>query len=103
MSRLAPCPWCAAGEYDFRENKHWTGMRDRLLSVDLVHWCDPRGVLPRLTVTLTARTAAECAEAWNRRANIESVPTPGSDPVAAYQRLAELCTPPAEPAPEEEP
>lgn len=67
---MKPCPFCYAGEFDFRENTHWTGMRSVLVSVDMTHWCGDAYGLPRMTVKITAKTKDECINKWNERGGI---------------------------------
>ena len=65
---MQPCPWCGhGGETRFDENTHWTGMRSALLSVELLHWCEGDGGMPRTIVTVRAKTKDEAIAAWNRR------------------------------------
>lgn len=36
---LRECPFCHAGETQIRESTHWTGMRNEVHAVTVMHWC----------------------------------------------------------------
>lgn len=67
MKDLIPCPFCGKGEFEYRENTYWTGMRSVLISVDLNHWCGDYTGLPRQKIYITAKTKEDCILKWNER------------------------------------
>lgn len=71
-TKLAPCPFCGAGETRVDEQSYWTGMSSKNLSVTLRHWC---GTQPdefvKPAFTIRARDEAQAVETWNRRAPIQ--------------------------------
>lgn len=55
------CRFCGAGEFHFDESNHWTGQRNVLLKVRLVHWCDCSDV----KFWVENKTRELCIKAWN--------------------------------------
>jgi hypothetical protein len=67
---LLPCPFCAAGITNIRDQSHWTGMRSSIISVSVVHWC-PRaeGQLQNF-FEVKAKTREGAISKWNERKTI---------------------------------
>jgi len=66
-----PCPFCGNGETELKENTFWTGMRSKLISVDLIHWCDIDGPPPlRRVVKITGKTREDAISAWSFRIGV---------------------------------
>jgi len=65
---LKPCPFCGAGTSQIRENTYWTGMRNIVQSVSVMHWCvRPQGHQQNI-ITIYGKTREEAIEAWNKGA-----------------------------------
>ena len=66
---IKPCPFCAAGTFDIRNNAQWTGMHSVIVSVEVRHWCDtPKGQPHRDSIVIVRKTESEAIDAWNTRA-----------------------------------
>ena len=90
---LLPCPFCGAGETQFRENdRMWTGMKQSdPVSVSVLHWCEKVTGQPSRAIERVGKDEASAIEAWNRRAlsTIPAEPTPTARDAARYQWLVE--------------
>lgn len=66
---LLPCPFCAAGETIIQPQHYWTGMSNKILSVEVRHWCKETTGVRGSHVTMRAKTEDEAVAKWNRRAS----------------------------------
>lgn len=64
---LLPCPFCGGTETQIRENKYWTGMGSKVMSVEIHHWCEKESGVRGSHITIRAKTEIEAIERWNRR------------------------------------
>lgn len=81
--KITPCPFCGADDlsdcnsFNIKENTCWNGgMRpDTLLSVDLIHWCEP--IKPktgfRTSIKIHAETKELAFEMWETRCKIKGI------------------------------
>ena len=70
---LKPCPFCGGSSTEVREKTMWTGMRSRLINVEVHHWCDTKAGTSRGHIEQAALTRADAIAAWNTR-----TPSPGA-------------------------
>jgi hypothetical protein len=64
MPVLKPCPFCGGKTTEIRESSYWTGMRSELLTVTVIHWCEPgRGSI----IKITEATEELAVARWNDR------------------------------------
>ena len=64
---LKPCPFCGAGETQVRETLFWTGMRNGIVSVTVMHWCERNEGQPQSHIEIKGRDHASAVDAWNKR------------------------------------
>ena len=66
---LLPCPFCGAGQSEFRENgRTWMGGRySEPTSVSVMHWCEVPGQ-PSRAIQRVGRDRESAVAAWNLRA-----------------------------------
>lgn len=66
-AELLPCPFCGGGQTEIHENKHWTGMRYLVMSVEVKHWCFRSEGELQSFITLKDKTEEDAITKWNRR------------------------------------
>jgi hypothetical protein len=68
--QLQPCPFCGGTNTQVREKHMWTGMRNQLISAEVIHWCEKRGD-QRLHSVIEVRdvTRESAVRLWNERTN----------------------------------
>lgn len=64
---LQPCPFCGAGETQTRDNGYWTGMRNEIVSVEIIHWCVQLSAISGSRIVMRGKTYEDAAAMWNRR------------------------------------
>lgn len=67
IPELSACPFCAAGQTQWRESKNWTGMRNVIISVSIYHWCPREDGQPQSIIQIAGRDHASAAARWNSR------------------------------------
>lgn len=69
-ARLLPCPFCGAGQTQFRENgKVWSGTRySTPASVSVFHHCEKPAGQPHRAIERVGRDLESAIAAWNARA-----------------------------------
>lgn len=67
---LLPCPFCGAGQSEFRENgRTWMGGRySEPTSVSVMHWCEEVPGQPSRVIQRVGRDRESAVAAWNLRA-----------------------------------
>jgi len=67
---LLPCPFCGAGQSEFRENgRTWMGGRySEPTSVSVMHWCEEVPGQPSRVIQRVGRARESAVAAWNLRA-----------------------------------
>lgn len=64
---LNMCPFCKAGETQIREHTHWTGMRNMVHAVTVMHWClvtDDNNLQSFLQIK--GKTREQAIRKWNK-------------------------------------
>lgn len=67
---LLPCPFCGAGETQFKENGMiWGGVKgySEPTSVSIRHWCEEVQGQPSRIIERVGRDRASAIAAWNMR------------------------------------
>lgn len=65
---LEPCPFCGGTETQVQETNMWTGMRNQLVSVRVIHWCDKReGQRLSSQIEMRDTTREGAVRLWNNR------------------------------------
>jgi len=65
IRELKPCPFCGAGESYFKVNNFWTGMRNAILSVEIIHHCEEKPTQNMLQIR--GATEDHVIAKWNER------------------------------------
>ncbi len=65
--KLAPCPFCGAGENRIDESNFWTGQSNKLISVTVMHWCEQEEGNLQSIIKIKRKTEKEAINAWNKR------------------------------------
>lgn len=63
---MKPCPFCGSEDHEILHNKMWTGMRYRMYSVDLRHWCRS-SERPLIFITVKGNSEQDAIDTWNKR------------------------------------
>lgn len=66
-AELLPCPFCGESECRIDENNYWTGQRNQLISVEIIHWCN-KGTIDGAVLKIKGRTHEDAVNRWNTRA-----------------------------------
>jgi hypothetical protein len=64
---LLPCPFCGAGETKIEPHYYWTGMRNAVNSVSVIHWCPKIEGVFHTMIERRAKTEELAVTAWNYR------------------------------------
>ena len=65
LDELEPCPFCGAGETYIKTNDFWTGMRNKIISAEVIHHCKDKPFQNLLQVR--AKTIDDAIYKWNTR------------------------------------
>ena len=68
---LKPCPFCGGTETQVREALFWTGMRNDVVSVTVMHWCERNEGQPQSHLEIKGRDRESAVRMWNERTNGE--------------------------------
>lgn len=65
--QLKSCPFCGGGETHVRESTFWTGMRNEVVSANVMHWCERQEGQPQSVLQLVGRDRESAIAIWNGR------------------------------------
>jgi len=63
---VSPCPFCGDTSVYIKENTYWTGMRSKVVSVELYHWCNKYCIVHGC-MKWTFKTEEDAIDFWEKR------------------------------------